>query len=246
MNEVIKTMKNHRSIRKYSSKEISDEVLNELLTATQAMPSSINAQHTSIIVVKDKEKKKKIAELAGNQQYIDEAPVFLVFVMDFYKTNLAAIKNEKTQVIHESLEGTAAGVFDAGLAMGGAIIAAESLGLGIVPIGGIRRNPKALIELLNLPEYTYPLVGLVVGYPDTESEKRPRMPLEGFVHNDSYNKEKLNAIIDKYDEQMIDYYKDIDREQSGSWSLRTSEIYQYVYFPEVKPTLESQGFKNDK
>jgi FMN reductase [NAD(P)H] len=246
MNEIIKSITNHRSIRQYADQDISEEVLNEILASIQAMPSSINAQHTSVIVVRDKAKKKKISELAGNQAYIDQAPVFLVFVMDFYKTKLAAEKNGRTQVIHESLEGTAAGVFDAGLAMGGAIIAAESLGLGIVPIGGIRKDPKAIIELLELPEFTYPVAGLVVGYPDTESKKKPRMPLEGFVHENSYDKEKLNPIIDAYDAEMESYLKDIGREQEVNWSALTSSVYQYVYYPEVKPTLEAQGFKNDK
>lgn len=43
---------------------------------------------------------------------------------------------------------------DAGLSMQNVITAAESLGLGIVPIGGIRKSPDEIIDLLQLPEYT--------------------------------------------------------------------------------------------
>ncbi|MDN5304929.1 MAG: reductase, partial [Fusobacteriaceae bacterium] len=133
MNETIKVIKNHRSIRQYLDKDIPQEHLNAILEAAQAMPTSINGQQVSIIVIRDKATKEKIAELAGGQPYIAKAPVFLVFVADFYKTYLAGEKLGEAQVIHESIEGTTVGTFDSGLAMGAAIIAAESLGLGIVP-----------------------------------------------------------------------------------------------------------------
>lgn len=246
MNNVIDSIKNHRSIRKYTNKDVSEEIINEILKSAQAMPSSINSQETSVIVIRDKKKKEKIAELTGGQSYIAEAPVFLVFVLDMYKTYLAGEKTEKKQIVNESFEGLSAGVFDAGLAMGGAIVAAESLGLGIVPIGGVRLNPKEIIKLLELPEYTYPLVGLVVGYPTDTSKQKPRFPLEAFRHDETYNKDKMKGLIDGYDSAMEVYLKEIGREQEVNWSESTSNIYQYVYYPEVKPTLESQGFKIDK
>ncbi|WP_026882687.1 NADPH-dependent oxidoreductase [Clostridium akagii] len=246
MNNIIDSIKNHRSIRKYTNKDVSEEIINEILKSAQAMPSSINSQETSVIVIRDKKKKEKIAELTGGQSYIAEAPVFLVFVLDMYKTYLAGQKTGKKQIITESFEGLSAGVFDAGLAMGGAIVAAESLGLGIVPIGGVRLNPKEIIKLLELPEYTYPLVGLVVGYPTDTSKQKPRFPLKAFRHDETYNKDKMKGLIDGYDSAMEVYLKEIGREQEVNWSESTSNIYQYVYYPEVKPTLESQGFKIDK
>jgi FMN reductase [NAD(P)H] len=246
MNETINLIKQHRSIRQYLDKDISEELVDEVLKATQAMPNSINGQQTSIIVVRDKEKKKKLSEVTGNQVYIDKAPVFLVFVMDFYKTSIGAEKHGRKQVIHESVEGTAAGVFDAGIAMGAAIIAAESLGLSVVPIGGIRKNPEEVIELLELPEFTYPVCGLVLGYAENQSKKKPRLPFETFKHVDRYHKEVLKTKIDEYDEYMEEYLKEIGREQEGNWSDLTSSLYQTVYYPKVKDTMAQQGFKNDK
>ena len=246
MNETIKLIKQHRSIRQYLDKDISEELVDEILKASQAMPNSINGQQTSIIGVRDKEKKKKLSEVTGNQVYVDKAPVFLVFVMDFYKTNIGAEKYGRKQVIHESVEGTAAGVFDAGIAMGAAIIAAESLGLSVVPIGGIRRNPEEVIELLELPEFTYPVCGLVLGYAENQSKQKPRLPFETFKHVDRYHKEVLKTKIDEYDEYMEKYLKEIGREQEGNWSDLTSSLYQTVYYPKVKDTMAQQGFKNDK
>lgn len=246
MNETMKLIQNHRSIRSFLDKNIDDTIIDEILKSSQAMPSSINGQQTSVIVIKDKETKAKIAELAGGQPWIEAAPVFLVFVIDFYKTNIAARKNNLTQVIHESVEGTIAGTFDAGLAMGGAIISAESLGLGIVPIGGVRMNPSEIINILGLPEYTYPTAGLAIGYPKDNSHKKPRLPLGTFKHEEKYKVDGLRDSIDEYDKNMEVYLKEIGREIEGNWSKNTSNFYQHVYYPKVYPTMKQQKFNNDK
>lgn len=246
MNETIKLIQNHRSIRSFLDKEIEDDILDEILKCAQAMPNSINAQQTSVIVVKDKEVKSKIAELTGGQKWIEEAPVFLVFIIDFYKTNLAAEKNGLKQVIHESIEGTLIGTFDAGLNMGAAIISAESLGLGIVPIGAVRQNPDEMIRLLDLPEYTFPVVGLAMGYPKDVPEQKPRLPFNTFKHVEKYHVDGLKEAIDDYDKEMEHYLKEIGRGQEGNWSENTSDYYQHDVYPKVYPTMKQQKFMNDK
>jgi FMN reductase [NAD(P)H] len=166
--------------------------------------------------------------------------------MDFYKTHKAGKKTGNPQVIHESIEGTLAGSFDGGIAMGGAIIAAESLGLGIVPIGGVRKNPDEIIELLGLPKYTYPLAGLAIGYPENNSRKKPRMPFNTYKHDEKYHPEVLDDAIDGYDKEMEIYLKEIGRDVEVNWSTATSNVYKFVYYPKVYPTIKKQGFNNDK
>jgi len=246
MNKTINTIKDHRSIRDFDKKNIEESVLEEIIIAAQSMPNSINGQQTSIIVIKNQEKRNKIAEIAGGQPWIEEAPVFLLFIADFYKTEIAAKKNDIQQVIHESIEGTLVSTVDVGLNMGAAIIAAESLGLGIVPIGGIRNAPEEMIELFDLPDQTFPIAGLSIGYPKSKSKKKPRLPLETFSHKETYKANKIIEAIDSYDILMEKYYKSIDREDSGNWSKRTSSIYKSVYFPKVHPVMKKQGFKNNK
>ncbi|WP_211210108.1 NADPH-dependent oxidoreductase [Propionispira raffinosivorans] len=251
MNNTIKSIKNHRSIRSYLEKDISSEMLEAILEAAQAMPTSINGQQLSVIIVKDKVKKAKIAELTGNQHWIAQAPVFLVFVADFYKTSIAGEKNKMPSLIHESVEGTMVGTFDCGLAMGAAIVAAESMGLGIVPIGAVRKNPEEMIRLLNLPERTFPVAGLVVGYPENNSAQKPRFPLHVFAHNETYQAKDMKQAVDDYDILMADYYRKRDSElgnvpKETNWSSQVADAYKQVYFPAVYPALIKQGFTNDK
>jgi FMN reductase [NAD(P)H] len=245
MNATLQTIKTHRSIRRYEDRPVDQAHLDQILQAAQAMPSSINAQQVSVVVVRDAARRARIAELAGGQPWVAQAPVFLVFVMDFHKTALAGTKNGKPQVIHESAEGALVGTFDAGLAMGGAILAAESLGLGIVPIGGIRRDPAALIDLLGLPPYTYPVAGLVVGHPADRSATKPRLPVQAFVHQERYDREAVGPAVDAYDETMAEYYRNRG-DKAANWSQQVAGTYQQVYFPQVYPTLKSQGFSLDK
>ena len=243
MNKTIEVIQNHRSIRQYLDKDISDDIIDEIVKSAQAMPNSINGQQTSVIVVKDKAKKEKLAELTGNQTWVAQYPVFLVFVMDFYRTHLAAKKNNVEQVIHEYNEGIQVGSVDVGIALGAATIAAESLGLGVVPIGGIRKNPEEVIKLLELPKYTFPLVGLVVGYPANNSHKKPRIAFDSFRHLDKYNKEIVEASIDPYDDEMSEYLKEVGRyDKEKNWSYSTSGFYKYNYYPKGSSTLEEQGF----
>jgi len=246
MNQVLNVMKDHRSIRNYLNKEVPEDIINELIEVAQAAPNSINGQQVSVIVVRDKQKLQKIAELAGNQTWIAQAPLFFLFIADFYKMKLAGEKVNKPLVITDSVEAIVAAAIDIGIAMQNVITAAESLGLGIVPIGGARRDPAELIRLLELPEYTFPMNGLVIGYPKDQSHKKPRMPKAAFRHDEVYHKEPISEVIGEYDTLMVPYLESVNREQEINWSEQTMRFYSYVYYPEVYPVMKKQGFKNEK
>lgn len=243
MNEVMKTLTNHRSIRNYTNEPVSEEQLNEIIAAAQAAPTSINGQQLTIISIQDPEKKVKAAEYVGNQAWVAQAPVFLVFCADFYRAKLAAEKNNLPLGITDFVESLLVGATDVGLAMGNAIAAAESMGLGIVPIGGVRRNPEQLIELLNIPEYVFPVCGLVVGHPADLSAKKPRLQPEAIHHKESYNKDQ-KAFVDAYDETISAYMKErTGGKEDRNWSSMIAGFYQDIYYPNIQSTILKQGFK---
>lgn len=244
MNQTIKVMKTHRSIRKYKDEMISDDVINELVDVVQHAPTSLNSQQSAVNVIKDKESKRKIERVAVEMPWIEECPVFFIFIIDFYKTKLACEKNGRKQTITDSVESIMVGCIDIGLSVQNVITAAESLGLGTVCIGSIRNNPAAIIELLELPKYTYLVAGLCLGYPEDHSKLKQRLDKTSYFHFVKYSKENLKDAIDSYDELIVDYLKDVDREQEVNWSYNTSNFYKDNYYPKVYPTLKEQGFKN--
>jgi FMN reductase [NAD(P)H] len=246
MNETLRLMQSHRSNRNYKPVPVSDQMLDQIVEAAYRGPTSVNSQQVSVVVVRDRERRARIAEIAGGQPWIAQAPVFITVVVDFHKTRLGVEKAGERQVAHESLEGIVAGTLDAGIALGNLMTAARSLGLGIVPIGGIRRDPQAMIELLELPPLTFPVVGLCVGHIAEEAPQKPRMGMRSFRHDERYRQETLPLLIAAYDETLAQHWKKIGRSDGEPWSARVAEYYQKVYFPRVKPVAAAQGFVCDK
>lgn len=246
MNETLRIQQAHRSIRSYKTDPISDDMLNQIIAAAQHAPTSMNAQEISLIVVRDAERKAKIAELAGGQEWIRQAPVFIAIVIDFHKTDLGVRKAGKTQIIHESMEGFGVAAVDTGIVLGTLITAAESLGLGIVPIGGIRRDPQGMIDLLGLPPLTFPLVGLCIGHIAKDAPQKPRMSITTFRHNERYDASGYAAAIDAYDATLAHFWTDVARSAGLPWSEALASRLHSVYFPQVKPVAAMQGLLNDK
>lgn len=246
MNETLRLLMGHRSDRAYSDAPVSEEMLDAIIEAAHRAPTSMNGQQVSLVVVCDKAKRAKICELAGGQAWIAKAPVFIAIVMDFNKTRLGVEACGELQIVHESLEGFAVGAVDAGIVLASLMTAARSLGLGVVPIGGIRRNPQAMIELLQLPQLTFPLLGLCIGHVEQPSRQKPRLPVSTFRHNESYHPEGLAEAIPAYDEAMMEFWRSIGRSDGLPWSRNLANAYKRVYFPETRPAAAKQGFLVDK
>lgn len=246
MNETIELQRKHRSIRSYKNEPISDEMLQAIIEAGHRAPSSMNAQEISIIVVRDTERKAKIAELAGNQAWIAQAPVFIAIVADYNKTDIGVRKAGQTQIIHESMEGLLVAGIDAGLVLANMMVAARSLGLGIVPIGGLRRTPQGIIDLLELPPLTFPLVGMCLGHIDKDAPLKPRMDVKTFRHDERYDAAHYQGSIDSYDATIMEYWKQLGRSDGLTWSQNLGNNLKQVYYPQVRPVAAMQGLLNDK
>ena len=121
------------------------------------------------------------------------------------------------------------------------ILAAPALGLGVVPIGGIRRDPHAMIDLLGLPANTLPVDAAVLGYVAEESPQKPRMAIESIRHEEKYHLEALKPVIDAYDRTLEEYWKKIGRADGLSWSANMAQHYG-TFSRLIKSVAEKQGF----
>ncbi|AUX72985.1 nitroreductase family protein [Erwinia pyrifoliae] len=246
MNEITQLLKSHRSDRSYSDKPVPEEVLDDIIEAAWRAPTSVNSQQVSLVVVRDAAARARIAELAGGQPWIAQAPVFITVVLDMYKSQQGIAAEGKKQIAHESIESLISGSTDVGIALGALMTAARSHGLGIVPIGGIRRDPQAMIELLQLPELTFPVAGVVLGYIDQPAAEKPRMSLAGFRHEERYNTSVLPGVIEAYNQVLTDHWQQTGRQDGDNWGNNTASYYQHIYFPQVQPAIRKQGFGVNK
>ncbi|ORX44157.1 oxygen-insensitive NADPH nitroreductase [Piromyces finnis] len=249
MNPVIESLFKHHSIRKYKDQPLEDEKLQLILKAAQAAPNWCNAQHMSIIVVKDKANKEKLAELSLNQPYVAQCSVFLVFCADFYRTNYMFEKNgvsaEQAQKFMEQLDTLFVCGHEPAIAMQNAIVAAESMGLGTVPIGLIRKNSLALVKELNLPKHVIPMIGLCVGYPDHDPDMKPRLPTSAVCFDEKYDTAKSKSGVDEFDVSYNEYLVSRDaNNRDENWSKGLAEKYMQFYglYEDDYELLKQQGF----
>jgi FMN reductase [NAD(P)H] len=241
MNETVRLLQAHHSSRSYKTDPISAENLEAIIECARRAPTSTNSHEISLVVVRNAASLARIAEIAGGQPWIAQAPVFIAVIVDLYKTGLGVEKAGGEQVFQRSLEGILAAVSDAGIAMATLMTAARALGLGVVPIGGIRRDPQAMIDLLRLPPNTFPVDGVVLGYVAEESPQKPRMAIESFRHEETYHPEALKPAIDAYDRTLQEYWQDIGRADGLSWSANMAQHYGR-FSRLIRSVAEKQGF----
>jgi len=244
MNDVLKLMSIHRSIRQYEKKDIPKDLIETVIKAGQWASTSNNFQAYSIIIVRDNIRKEKLAELCGRQQHIIDCPVFLVFCGDFNRLSISSyIENKESH--YDNVEPFIVATVDATLIAQNIMLACESVGFGGVYIGGIRNQSKEVSELLNLPDYVYPVFGMCLGYPDQEKipEQKPRLPLKAILHEETYQNEVQEDYINEYNQVMKNYYETrTSGKRSQTWSDYVSQVFQTPRRPHLRSFIESKKF----
>jgi len=206
-NEVLDVQLAHRSVRKFAAGEVSDDHLRAMVAAAQSAPTSSNLQPWSVVVVRDAERKARLATYAAGQRFIEEAPVLLVWVADLSRARRLAVRAETAVDAADYLETTIIGFVDTALAAQNAVVAAESLGLGTVFVGAIRNHPDQVAAELGLPPHAVATFGLAVGVPDPTERAgiKPRLPQAAVVHHERYDAEAADAHIPGYDTRLAAY-----------------------------------------
>ncbi|WP_017728746.1 oxygen-insensitive NADPH nitroreductase [Halalkalibacterium ligniniphilum] len=244
-NKITELIQSHRSIRKFTNEEVANEIIEDITLSGQWAPSSNHIQAYSILVIQDQSKKQKLAELTGNQVYVEECPVFFIICADFHRLHTATKKHQSTFEINE-VENVMVGAVDAALVAQNMFLAARSYGLGGVMIGGIRNNPEEVAALLELPKYVIPIMGLCVGYPAQSPQQKPRLPRQAVVHHDRYEKDKLEQLLDQYDEETRRYYMErTNGKRSDSWSELVAKHFSTPKRPHLKGFIKKQGIHLD-
>lgn len=165
MNEIIKNIKTRRSVKKYKSDSVSQEMIDMIAEAGTYAPSGMNKQSPIILEVTDKNMRDKLsqinAQIAGMPENFDpfyNAPVVLVVL---------ANKDIPTYI------------YDGSLVMENIMLAAHSLGLGSCWIHRAKETfeteeGKKLLKDLGVDGNYEGIANCIVGYPDLEIVSKPR------------------------------------------------------------------------
>jgi len=189
-----------RTIRKYESRDIDENLLDRLLTAGTRTSTTGNMQVYSIIVTRDREMKRMLAPAHFNQPMVMEAPVVLTFCADFNRFNKWCRQRQADPGYDNFLSFMTAAI-DALLAAQTICNAAEEEGLGICYLGTATYNADKIIEVLDLPKGVVPVATVTLGWPAVIPDQPDRLPLEAVVHYERYRDFTPGMIDDLYREK---------------------------------------------
>lgn len=198
-------MMKRRSVRNFKDQPIPQEVIDQLLDAANNAPSGGNIQPVSIILIQEKKNREILSEMVGNQPWVKNAPLSLLFCLDFNRVKRWATLNETEFKGEQALSHFLIAYADLMCAAQSVVLLAEGLGLGSVYVGTIQSCMDAARKQFSIPEFVLPMMILTVGYPKSTPRSIPKLEREVIVHREQYKVMDNNAINQAFDHKYGDF-----------------------------------------
>ena len=189
----MKNLLTRTSIRKYSDKPVEEALLDRLMNEAARTQTMGNLQLYSVVVTRSDEMKRKLAPAHFNQPMVTEAPVVLTICADFHRTSVWA-RQRKAVPGYNNFLSFVNGAIDALLYTQTLCNLMDEEGLGYCYIGTTVYLPQMIIDTLNLPQQVVPLATLTVGWPAEKPQQTDRLPLDSFVHRETYHDYTADGI----------------------------------------------------
>jgi FMN reductase [NAD(P)H] len=220
-----------RSVRSFENRAVPDEVVDKLVDAANNAPTGCNIQPLSIVTVREPERRAKLGRMVKRQPWVKNAPLSMIFCLDFRRLKRWAELSGVTFRGNEALSHFLIGYADVMCAAQTVVILAESFGLGSVYVGTIQYVADEVREYFAMPEYVFPMMLLSLGYPRAVPRDVPKLALGVVVHRERYealsDDEIRNAFDEKYgplDENVEKYFErafveavEADKQDTPAW-----------------------------
>jgi len=243
-NDTIRLLLERASCRSFSDREIPEDVMNYILEAGLHAPSGGNLQPYSIIKIQDKEMKRKLAELNENQNFIADAPVNLLFCIDWHRLERWAELEAAPFTATSSFRHFWISFQDTIICAQNICTAADAMGLGSVYVGTVIDCLRELKELLELPDGVFPVVLLSLGYPKSPMKQRRKLGIEAVVHDEKYQELPDDRLVELFEEK----YPNVKYLASPENVKRIKEVCTYVGGEKLAEKclrkIEEQGYIN--
>lgn len=248
--KLLSALSERRSVRKYSTKDIDDQMLSRLLETAEHTQTMGNLQLYSVVVTRSDEMKKALAPAHFNQPMVTQAPVVLTFCADYCRTT-AWCEQRKANPGYDNFLSFINAATDALLFCQTFCTLAESAGLGLCFLGTTVYQPLHIIKTLKLPRLVMPVATITLGWPDEEPAVSDRLPLSAIVHQETYEVPTPESIDRDYTpkeelEENKAFVKINNKETLAQvfTDLRYTKKDCEAMSQELLKALEQQGFMN--
>lgn len=244
-------MISRRVCRNYADQPVAEDLMQVLFAAALSAPSKSDLQQATIVRVVDPAKRATLQGWLASMPWIAGAPQLMIFCGDNRRTRrIAALRGKPFP--NDTLDMFMNAAVDAGIVLQAFITAAESVGLGCCPLSLVRDRARELAQLLELPQYVFPVAGLTLGYPAKAGEISMRLPPSVTVHVDRYDDSGFEAELEAYDRRRevarpTPREKQRDAQRFGavdaySWSEDKARQYAVPHRADFGEFVRAQGF----
>lgn len=245
--DLYELMMKRRSVRFFEDRTIPEPVIEKLVDVANHAPSGGNIQPLSIILVRSLEGRKKLSELAGGQPWVRNAPLSMIFCIDFYRikkwTEMSQVDFRGEEALNHFLIAYA----DMMAAAQNVVILAQALGLGTVYVGAIQHEIDETRRYFEIPDYVLPMMVLCLGYPRSIPRTIPKLKKEVLVHQERYRKLGEEEIRKAFDEKYggIDEELEIYLERTFIEALEARKQEEDKFLERVKKEMKRFEIQNN-
>jgi len=208
-----------QSVRSFTDQPIPEETLHEILSAGINAATGGNLQPYSIIVEKDRERCRLLADLCGGQEFMAQAAVNLIFLMDWHKLAVYSRAMDAPFTANKSIDHFLIALEDLVCAAQTIETAAWLHGIGSCYVGTVLDVIPQCVELYHLPKLTAPTLILSLGYPKGLTARRKKLGFEHVVFDGTYPALSQEQICQAYDQKYAGMRTTLpqDAERRQAW-----------------------------
>lgn len=240
---VLVEMAGHRTIRTYSDREIDPALLRILCACALSAPSKSDLQQADIVIVTDRALRQSIADLIPGMPWVREAPAFLVLCGNNRRQRAIAELHDMA-FPNDHLDPFFNATVDAALVLAQLLRAAGAAGLGSCPISVIRDHASRVSELLELPDFVFPVAGVCLGYSAEERGISPRLDLSLTLHENRYEERDWHENLEASDTRREAVHAGWGH-QGFRWSKAKAQQYSTRQRADFGAFVRSKGFRLD-
>lgn len=228
-----------RTVRRYTDRHVSDELLRDMLLKASHAPTTGNMQLYSVIITRNEAGKRALAPAHFNQPQVMGCDVALTFCADLNRFSRWC-SERNADPCYDNMQSLMSAIQDTVIVAQQFNTIAEQNGLGCCWLGTTTYNAPEIARALSLPKLVVPVTTLTIGYPADVLGDCGRLPVDAFIHEGQYKDYTRDDIDRLYAEKEARDDSRMFVAENGKETL--AQVFTDVRYPRANNELFSEKF----